>query len=57
MAVRSVFDGLFDTRLATPSNTGKVCSQGILRLTGALQFTLQPDGQLENQSFILIIAV
>lgn len=57
MAVRSVFDGLFDTRLATSSNTGKVCSPSILRLTGALQFSLQPDGQLGNQSFILIIAV
>ena len=57
MVVKSVFDGLFDTSLATSSDTGKVCSPSILRLTGALQFTLQPDGQLENQSFILIIAV
>ena len=57
MAVKSAFDGLFDTRLATSSDTGKVCSPSILRLTGALQFLLQPDGQLGNQSFILIIAV
>ena len=33
MAFKSVFDGLFDTRLAASSDTGKVCAPSILRLT------------------------